>query len=381
LFSSSVEGTRKNHFLCLLPALALLFPTVVTAEVFEAEGFATILSGDIAQARDEAIVDARVRVLEKAVGVLVDSETLVQNELLLAATVRNTSSGLIKEYKVIEEDPSSDGLFRVKISADVVEAGELEEGIRNDLTSNLTLVVMIDEEMAGDPVDDPLIESEVIEALINAGYDVRDRDQIRLVRERDSELAKIGGDIEEAQIIGLRFLSNLIIKGTSRTTVHENKTDYAPDMITISARARVTCRMIEAETGKIIGQRQLRRIKEFGQDGFDAGEKALEKAAPQMVAKVISWMNSEYLVNKMQTVSVEAEDLPDMATFRKLGNLLGKLRWVEDVELGKFDQGSGSISLRYPEKLVYLATRIDRNSSFSLVTLDDRRIVVAPERG
>ena len=347
------------------------------AELINAEGVGTILDGDIAQARDEAIIDARVRALEKAVGVLVDAETLVQNELLLSATVRNTSSGIVTDYDIVDENSEGD-LYRVRIQATVEEA-ELAEQIRTDLTRNLTLVVQIDEEMAGEPIDDSLIESDLVEALINEGFDVRDRDQIEALRERDSELARIHGDTEEAQIIGLRFLSNLVVKGTAQTSVHENKTEYAPDMTIPSAHARVTCRMVEVETGKIIGQKQLRRVKDFGQDSYDASEKAMEKASPMIVQQVLSWMKSDYLVNRMKTVTVEARDLPDMAAYRRLANLLEKMRWVESVEVGSFDAGSGSITLRYPEKIVYLATRIDRDARFRLLTMDNRSIIVTME--
>jgi len=366
--------------LSLAAGLCLAASSGLHAEVVETEGVGTILSGDVAQARDEAIIDARVRALEQAVGVLVDAETLVQNELLLAATVRNTSSGMITNYKVIEEGPdASGGIYKVKISA-TVEKADIETGIKNNLTANMTVVVQLDEDMAGETVPDPLVESEVVEALVNAGYDVRDREQITELRNRDSELARIKGDIEEAQVIGLRFLSNLVIKGTSRTTVHENKTDYAPDMSVLSAHARVTCRMVEVESGRIIGQEQLQRVKDFGQDEIDASEKALIKAAPQMVAKVLAWMNSEYLVQKMKTVTVQATDLPDMATFRKLVNLVEKARWTDGVQAGTFSNGGGTITLQYPEKLVYLATGIDRDPSFRLTTMDDRRIAVAAER-
>jgi len=357
--------------------LLVIFPPQLNAEFIEAEGIGTILEGDIAQARDEAIIDARVRALEKAVGVLVDAETLVQNELLLSATVRNTSSGMITDYDVIEETSEGD-LYRVRIQA-TVEETDLADRIRTDLTRNLTLVVQIEEEMDGEPIYDSLIESDLVEALINEGFDVRDREQIEALRSRDSELARIHGDIEEAQIIGLRFLSNLVVKGTAQTSVHENKTEYAPDISIPSAHARVTCRMVEVETGKIIGQKQIRRVKEFGQDSYDASEKAMEKASPKIVQIVVSWMKSEYLVDKMKTVTVEARNFPDMATYRRLSNLLEKMRWVESVETGAFNQGDGSISLRYPEKLVYLATRIDRDKKFKLLTMDNRSIVVTVE--
>lgn len=81
----------------------------------------------------------------------------------------------------------------------------------------------------------------------------------------------------------------------------------------------------------------------------------------------------------MKTVTVEARDFPDMAAFRRLSNLLGKMRWVESIETGSFDEGNGTITLRYPEKLVYLATRIDRDNKFKLLTMDDRSIIVTME--
>ncbi len=354
--------------------ILVLSPLPLQAEIVEAEGVGTILTGDVAQARDEAIIDARVRALEKAVGVLVDAETLVQNELLLSATVRNTSSGMITDYQVVSEGAEGD-LYRLKISAKV-EKAELEEQIKTNLTSNLTVIIQIDEEMAGEPIDDSLIENELVEGFIDAGYDVRDREHVEMVRQRDSEITRIEGDVEQAQMIGLRFLSNLVIKGTAKTSVHANKSEYAPSISIPSAHARVTCRMVEVETGKIIGQEQVRRIKDFGQDEFDASEKAMEKAAPEIVKKVLSWMNSEYLVNKMKTVRVEAKGLPSLASYRRLLNLVSKLRWVEAVEAGEFKDGSGAIELRYPEKLVYLATRIDRDPGFRLTTMDERKIIV-----
>lgn len=348
------------------------------ADQVVAEGVGSIIGGDVAQARDEAIIDARVRALEQAVGVMVDSETLVQNELLLSATVRNTTSGMITSYQILEEGRDGD-LYRVKISASVDRAS-LGEQIRRHLASNVSVIVMVDEEVVGTRVPDSVVESHIVETLLGAGFDVRDHQAVARLRRRDAELARARGEIQEAQIIGMRFLSNLVIKGTSRTTAHDNVTEYAPGLKLPSAHARVTCRMVDVETGRIVGQKQFTRVKAFGQDYEDASEKALLAAAPSVAAEVLKWFESEYLAERLQTLTLKARRLPDMAAFRRLVNLVEKERWVQNVQPGSFGEGEGTLTLRYPEKPVYLATRIDRSPQFRLVRMDSCSMVVEWEQ-
>ena len=79
-----------------------------------AEGFGTIIDGDVAQAKSRAEADARVRALQKAVGVYVEAETLVQNEILLDTAVRDKTAGFIQNYRVLSEGKANAGTYRVE---------------------------------------------------------------------------------------------------------------------------------------------------------------------------------------------------------------------------------------------------------------------------
>jgi hypothetical protein len=180
--------------------------------VVKATGYGTVVSGDKAAARDEAIVDARTRALEEVAGVFIDAETILENELILETTVRSTTSGFIADYRVLSEGVSPEGLYEVTLEADVVP-GEYQEKIRKEIARNASVVVMIHEENMDEEVASPAVENEVVSALVGAGFTVYDRQQLERLRGREAKLAVLEGKTDAAQRIGLQFLSNLVITG------------------------------------------------------------------------------------------------------------------------------------------------------------------------
>ncbi|TAN44625.1 MAG: hypothetical protein EPN22_05990 [Nitrospirae bacterium] len=85
----------------------------------EAEGYADISDGKKGEAREMALQDAFRRAVEQAVGVMVESETLVKNFELLNDKVYSRSKGFIKKYTITKEKVEANG-FRVSIKATVL---------------------------------------------------------------------------------------------------------------------------------------------------------------------------------------------------------------------------------------------------------------------
>src|SRR5205085_11681208 len=73
------------------------------------EGYGSILNDDKAQARDEAMIDARRRALEQVAGVQVEAETITKNQALFDQLVRTSTKGIIQYDRVLEEAPTNDG--------------------------------------------------------------------------------------------------------------------------------------------------------------------------------------------------------------------------------------------------------------------------------
>lgn len=111
------RSVRASGLVLMLLLSYGVVPVVSQTRKITAEGYGTIIGGDTAQARDEAIVDARVRALEQVAGVFIESTTLVQNAMLLDALIRGSTQGLITDHRVLKEGPMGDGRYRVQIEA------------------------------------------------------------------------------------------------------------------------------------------------------------------------------------------------------------------------------------------------------------------------
>ena len=59
-------------------------------------------------------------------------------------------------------------------------------------------------------------------------------------------------------------------------------------------------------------------------------------------------------------ITIDGGSVEDFQRFR---NLLQGLRWVSDVQEKAYDPGESVVTVRYPEKTLYLASRLGRDST------------------
>jgi hypothetical protein len=330
---------------------------------------ATIIDQDVAQARDQAIADARVKALEKAVGVHIESETLLKNELLLDSAIRDRTAGFIQDYRVLAgTERREEDLYKLEIEARVVPKDF--QGKLKALLSNASIIVHIPETLCQRPVDAPRVENEVINVLTAEGFQVLDRAQARRLNRRDVDLVALQGDREAAVRMGLKFLSNIIISGVAQAHFGQETGGI------FSPRTEGYVRVIEADTARIlVNHRMPSRVRAFGLNCEDAGGKALEKLGLETAQFILNKLK-EHLKENRRRITVEAAGLKELDDLRRLRMLLGELRWVSEVEEGAFQRPVGRISIKYPEKTIYLATTLNRRPEYKLISFDNNTILL-----
>ena len=112
--------------LILLMGLAPMAQTTVTVT-----GTAAILNKDATQARDRAIENALRTAVERVVGTMVDSDSLVKDNDLLSDKIYTQTTGYISNYKILSESSDTDSnIYSVKVEASVKEGN-----LSNDLKS------------------------------------------------------------------------------------------------------------------------------------------------------------------------------------------------------------------------------------------------------
>src|SRR5512146_2608199 len=112
--------------------ILILFASAFSARAQEtktvtAEGVAAIQGNAKDIARDAAIEDAQKRAVEQAIGIMIDSQTQVENYQLISDKILSQTKGYISRYNVTGETQEGP-LLRVRITADV-SLGKLNDDL------------------------------------------------------------------------------------------------------------------------------------------------------------------------------------------------------------------------------------------------------------
>ena len=340
-------------------------------QAITATGYGTVIGGDTAQARDEAIIDARLRALEQVSGVHVDSRTIVENEILRDSDVWMKAGGFIKADRVLSEGPTGDGRYRVEIEA-WVAPGEVGERLAS-LASELSIVVLVAETNLGREQEQRRVENELVARLTAGGYRVLDAGQAARLRARDREAALFRGDLEATRRIGLQFLANIVLTGQVATRRGQDNQGI------MSAYARATVRAIETETGRVLASLDRDRVIGFALSMEEAGVKALDKAAEPTANELVAALD-EHFKRRERRVEIRVRGLRDLAEYQRVKSLLGALRWVQDIREAGFSPVESVLTVQYPEKTVYLAARLGREPGYRLLEFDRFKVVLEARR-
>jgi hypothetical protein len=108
--------------LTLLLAGALLAPLHTHAAEVTAEGVAAVINGNIASAKNQALINAQRAAVEQGVGLILDSKTRMENFQVIKDEVLTSSQGYVTKYLVVSEGQTPDRLsYKVKIKAEVAQ--------------------------------------------------------------------------------------------------------------------------------------------------------------------------------------------------------------------------------------------------------------------
>ena len=119
----------KRILLCIFSLSVFTIP--LHANEVIAIASAEIFSGNVDNARNQALINAQRQAVEQGVGALIDSETISKNFQIIKDQILSSSRGFVTQYEIIEEGKTSDNAaYEVKIRAIVSD-----KNIRDSLTA------------------------------------------------------------------------------------------------------------------------------------------------------------------------------------------------------------------------------------------------------
>src|SRR3990172_8581996 len=160
MMSDSHITKKAGH--CALFILMLLWSWSAAAQLpgqqqVEAIGTGSITYNDVAAARDRAIDDALRKAVEQTLGTYIDSQTRVQNYMVVEDRILSWSRGYVSNYQITSELKKTPELYEVRMLA-TVNTSDLQrdaDAVRNLIMSmgNPRVMILFDEQNIGQSYD------------------------------------------------------------------------------------------------------------------------------------------------------------------------------------------------------------------------------------
>jgi len=333
-----------------LPAISQESKTVTS------EGVAAIQGNARDLARDAAIEDAQKRAVEQAIGILIDSQTQVENYQLISDKILSQTKGYIKRYTIASETVDS-GLLRVTINAEVALGrltGDLSGiGILLGRMHKPRTMVMVTEQNIGsdayawwlgahgEQTDVNVVENAFMEKFTGKGFEFIDH-QVAI-----KEL-KVTGDyrtpdlsVAQAKTLAAQADAEVVIIGKAIATFYD---DIGGGMKSI--QADLVVRAVRTDTGEVIATASAHaaavHISEITA-GTEALKKAANQAAEEMLGKILAVYSKETGGTRSVYITVIGLNKTQFAKFKDV--LLNQVRGIKDLHERSFSNVTAKISV------------------------------------
>lgn len=295
----------------------------------------------------EAENDALRAAVENTVGILVDSETLVQNSMLINDQIYTQSRGFVNEYSVVSREQIANG-WRVTINATVDDQpnsklmNELTRlGIINVQLRNPKIAVYVPEQHLNYNVGGAGGETAIVKTLLNAGFN--------FVTEVGTGLnyqSPMSMNVAQMKAAAEKFGVDIMIVGESFSEGVGDLGNYLPGNQRTNmqaCRARVEAKMFIVKTGQVIAA-DGKYGSAYDNSEAIAAKKALASAGEQMGNYFVEQITGMYTSRQGVEVIVYGADFSKINIVQ---NALGKVNRVKNVNLSSYDGGRAVFTVMY----------------------------------
>jgi hypothetical protein len=267
----------------LLSILCLSIPVTAQEDIVEV----TATGEGISQ--DAACQAAMRSALEQGAGVEISSHSQTADFELIRDTIYARADGIISEYRVLEQGDAVGGLKYCRIVAKVRRSavastwGEVQNVL--DQIGRPGIAVYIDERIDDVLQDSSILESQIENRLLEAGFKVYAGQHIRRIAEKESADAASEQNVAKVQAMAKDFGTQIFIMGTAQANAAGVRNIAGQDVAMYNGDGMI--KMYYTDTGELLASESLANWR-GGARGFhtlspQAGKKALENAGQELV--------------------------------------------------------------------------------------------------
>jgi hypothetical protein len=314
------------------------------AETITVTGEAAIIGGAVESAKDAALLDAFRKAVERGVGTMIASDTLMENYRIVEDRIFTKARGYVKNWDVLSEYSLGDRYkmdVRCEVSSESIEEDLIALNILQQAKRKPRIMVVMSEQHLWSYVDQPVGETTLISKFLDKEFKVVDQAQSEKVRGGDKMKAALQGNDSAAAWIGLRHGAEIIIVGKAFSETGGKV--YRME----SARGSVEARAIMCDTAEIIAAGQA---EAGGADSSEAvaGKKAVRQAASTLADDLISQITKRWSADIAGGSSVQLTinniGFGGLSTFKKT---LEDIEGTQDIQQRSFAGKTAVLDVDY----------------------------------
>ena len=291
--------------------------------------------------------DALRAAVENTVGVLVDSETLVENSMLISDQIYTHSRGFVNNYTVISREQIANG-WRVTINAEVDDQpnsklmNELTRlGIINVQLRNPKIAVYVPEQHLNYSVGGAGGETAIVKTLLNAGFS-----NVVEVGTGLNYQSPLSMNVAQMKQAAQNYGADIMIVGESFSEGVGDLGNYLPGNQRTNmeaCRARVEAKMFIVRTGQVIAA-DGKYGSAYDNSQAIAAKKALASAGEQIGNYFVEQITGMYTSRQGVEVVVYGADF---SKINLVQNALGRVNRVKNVNLSSYENGRAVFNVGY----------------------------------
>lgn len=343
---TSTTSSRSRFFHISLHYLILLLGlgTILTAQTVQ-----TITGEGMGMTHDAALSAAKRDAVEKGVGVIVASETLVKNFVVAEDRILSKANGFVKTYEELSSSQGPDGLFTVTISAVVTDI--LDELVKDQLALDLLLswvrhprfMIILSEQNIDDPTS-IVAETEIGRLMGAKGFDIVSPSQTEALKQRNVNLASIQENPDQAAGMAAEFGAEYIILGnaSSKAVTH-------PMLGTrLSGQANISAQVIRADNAQVLAQETFHG-KSTHIDAHTAGVNALKEAAGKLSEYLLAETVKRWSLEQsnVRLLTLRISGITYQTRRQIIETLKSEIEGIRSVDQRSFSAGTVTLAVQY----------------------------------
>ncbi len=291
-------------------------------------GVGTIQNNLIGKAKDDALLDAKVNAVNKAMGQIISSMTMVQDGQFVKSQIRAQSIGFIEKYEKISAGKISNTEYRVIIRAKVSRS-LLKDSVRNIIQDmgRPRMMVLVKETVPWQSKDQPdqTMAGTVIESnLVNNEIPVVDQSTMSRIARKEKKKISLALTGDKKAIVSLGAMANAELIAVGSSEVNQGQKIMGTDMYSMQVNIRL--RVINFNTGEIIAAEHSHGAYPHINPRSGAAS-AMKRVVGPMIKKIIP----RIVLRRAASISVLVIGLDYGGVMRLRSQILAKVRGVKSV--------------------------------------------------